>query len=53
MNKIKILLVATILCIAGFTKAAEFLVTDYGAVADGTTDCSPAIAAAKTGRAHV
>ncbi|MDP7743636.1 MAG: glycosyl hydrolase family 28-related protein, partial [Lentisphaeria bacterium] len=46
MNKMKILLVVTILCIAEFTKAAEFLVTDYGAVADGTTDCSPAIAAA-------
>ena len=46
MDNMKILLVATLLCSAEFTKAAEFIVTDYGAVADGTTDCSPAIAAA-------
>ena len=50
MNRMKILSVVTILCIAGFAihriVATEFLVTDYGAVADGTTDCSPAIAAA-------
>lgn len=46
MNKLKIVLLVTILCVAEFAKSAEFLVTDYGAVADGTTDCSPAIAAA-------
>ena len=47
MSQIKLLLVTVAVClVVESASAAVYKITDYGATADGTTDCSPAIGAA-------
>ena len=47
MSQIKLLLVTVAVClVVESASAAVYKITDYGARADGTTDCSPAIGAA-------
>ena len=50
MSQIKLLLVTVAVClVVESAGAAVYKITDYGARADGTTDCSPAISAANLG----
>jgi hypothetical protein len=53
MSQIKLFLVTVAVClVVESASAAVYKITDYGATADGTTDCSPAIGAAIAASTH-